>query len=216
VSAAGARVPVGAEEATAIVRLGAAAAAGDAVRLAAALDGASSVEADDIEELLLQTYLFAGFPRTINAFFTWQAWASRDGRVRGRRRIEQAEGEDLRGRGETLCRWVYGDHYEPLQIRLNRLHPELAEWTLVEGYGKVLGRPGRPGPERRELAAVGALIALDAGRQLASHLRGALHVGVEREVLERAAVAVAGEWGAEATVSALLAELGAAATGGGE
>jgi 4-carboxymuconolactone decarboxylase len=207
---------VGAEEATAIVRLGAAAAGGDAVRLAAALDGASSVEADDIEELLLQTYLFAGFPRTINAFFTWQAWASRDGRVRGRRRVEQAEGEDLRDRGEALCRWVYGDHYEPLQIRLNRLHPELAEWTLVEGYGKVLGRPGRPGPERRELAAVGALIALDAGRQLASHLRGALHVGVEREVLERAALAVAGEWGSEATVSALLAELGEAATGGGE
>ncbi|HET9334710.1 MAG TPA: carboxymuconolactone decarboxylase family protein [Gemmatimonadota bacterium] len=209
-------VPVGAEEATAIVRLGAAAASGDAGRLGAALDAASSVQADDIEELLLQTYLFAGFPRTINAFFTWQAWASRDGRARGRRRVEEAEGENLRRRGETLCRWVYGDHFEPLQIRLNRLHPELAEWTLVEGYGKVLGRPGRPGPERRELAAVGALIAVDAGRQLASHLRGALHVGVDRAVLERAARVVASEWGAEATVTSLLAELGPPVFGGGE
>jgi 4-carboxymuconolactone decarboxylase len=216
VSADVARVPVGAEEAIAIVRLGAAAASGDANRLGAALDAAACVEADDIEELLLQTYLFAGFPRTINAFFTWQAWASRDGRTRGRRRVERSEGDDLRLRGETLCRWVYGDHFEPLQIRLNRLHPELAEWTLVEGYGKVLGRPGRPGPERRELAAVGALIAVEAGRQLASHLRGALHVGVDRPVLERAALVVAREWGAETTVSALLAELGAAAPGAGE
>ena len=209
------RVPVSAEEAIAIVRLGAAAASGDPGRLGAALDGASGVEADDIEELLLQTYLFAGFPRTINAFFTWQAWASRDGRERGRRRVERAERESFRRRGETLCRRVYGDHFEPLQIRLNRLHPELAEWTLVEGYGKVLGRPGRPGPARRELAAIGALIAVAAGRQLASHLRGALHVGVDREVLERAALAVAGEWGAEATVSTLLAELGPSIPGGG-
>jgi len=45
------------------------------------------IHPDDIEELLLQTYLFAGFPRTINAFFTWQAWASRDGRARGERPI---------------------------------------------------------------------------------------------------------------------------------
>ena len=200
--------PVATAEATAIVRLGAAAAHGDASRLVAALDAAASVDADDIEELLLQTYLFAGFPRTINAFFTWQAWAARDGRERGVRRVETAASHDLRRRGEELCRRVYGDHYEPLQIRLNRLHPEIAEWTLVEGYGKVLGRSGPPGPERRELAAVGALIALDAGRQLASHLRGALHVGVEGEVLESAARAVAAEWGREKTVVALLNQLG--------
>ena len=207
------RRPVGAAEATAIVRLGAAAASGDAGRLAAALDAAASVDADDIEELLLQTYLFAGFPRTINAFFTWQAWASRDGRERGARRVESADDDALRRRGEELCRRVYGDHYEPLQIRLNRLHPEIAEWTLVEGYGKVLGRTGPPGTERRELAAVGALIAVDAGRQLASHLRGALHVGVGRDVLADAALAVAREWGRAETVAAMLGALPAAASG---
>ncbi|HJU86308.1 MAG TPA: carboxymuconolactone decarboxylase family protein, partial [Gemmatimonadota bacterium] len=158
-------------------------------------------------ELRLQTYLFAGFPRTINAFFTWQGWASRDGRERGERRIEASAAEALRERGEALCRRVYGEHYEPLRIRLERLHPEIAEWTLVEGYGKVLGRPGSPGPEMRELAAVGALIALDAGRQLAAHLRGALHVGVPAPVLASAARAVAREWGKEESVGSLLAEL---------
>jgi L-asparaginase II/alkylhydroperoxidase/carboxymuconolactone decarboxylase family protein YurZ len=195
------------EEAAAIVRLGAAVASGDADRLTTALEQAADVDPDDIEELLLQTYLFAGFPRTINAFFTWQAWASRDGRERGTRRVEWQSGADLRGRGEELCRLVYGQHYEPLQIRLARLHPEIAEWTLVEGYGKVLGRVGSPGPDRRELAAVGALIALDAGRQLASHLRGAVHVGVPPDILARAALTVAAEWGREALVEAMLASV---------
>lgn len=203
------------EEAAAIVRLGAAAASGDASRLTGALEAAGSVPSDDIEELLLQTYLFAGFPRTINAFFTWQAWAARDGRQRGARRIEEAAPDDLRGRGEALCREVYGDQYEPLQIRLHRLHPEIAEWTLVEGYGKVLGRPGPPGPARRELAAVGSLIALDAGRQLASHLQGAVRVGVPREVLSRAALTVAAEWGRTESVAALLAAMDPRQPGGG-
>jgi 4-carboxymuconolactone decarboxylase len=195
------------EEAVSVVRLGAAAASGDTDRLTAALDAADLLHADDIEELLLQTYLFAGFPRTINAFFTWQAWAARDGRERGARQVEERTAADLRERGEALCQRVYGDHYEPLQIRLHRLHPQIAEWTLVEGYGKVLGRAGPPGPERRELAAVGALIALDAGRQLASHLRGAIHVGVPRHVLARAAREVAAEWGREDSVGKLLAAL---------
>ena len=199
--------PASATRAAAIVRLGAAAASGDPERLVAALDQAGEIASDDIEELLLQTYLFAGFPRTINAFFTWQGWASRDGRERGERRVEATSAETLRERGESLCRRVYGDHYEPLRIRLERLHPEIAEWTLVEGYGKVLGRPGSPGPDMRELAAVGALIALDAGRQLAAHLRGALHVGVPGAVLASAARRVAAEWGKEDSVGSLLAEL---------
>ncbi len=200
-------VPVSAATAEAIVRLGAAAASGDPERLVAALERSGRIESDDIEELLLQTYLFAGFPRTINAFFTWQGWASRDGRERGERRVESRPAEAFRARGESLCRRVYGDHYEPLRIRLERLHPEIAEWTLVEGYGKVLGRPGSPGADMRELAAVGALIALDAGRQLAAHLRGALHVGVPLAALASAARSVAAEWGREGSVEPLLAEL---------
>lgn len=196
-------------EAEAIVRLGAAAASGDAERLIRALDAAGAVDSADIEELLLQTYLFAGFPRTINAFFTWQAWASRDGRARGKRRVESSDPEGFRRRGESLCRLVYGDHYEPLQLRLRRLHPEIAEWTLVEGYGKVLGRPGPPGAARRELAAVGALMALGADRQLASHLRGAVRVGVPRDVLARAIQTVAAEWGATRTVVEMLETLDA-------
>lgn len=193
-------------EAIVIGLLGAAAAGGDADRLRAVLEkGTRFLSTADVEELLLQTVLFAGFPRTINAFVAWQGWAARRG-GRHHPRVEAVRPELWRERGEVLCRLVYGKNYEALQLRLGRLHPALAEWTLVDGYGKVLSRQG-PGPDVREMAAVGALIAMGERRQLASHLQGALHAGVELPVLEAGSRAVAEEWGRGELVEDLLAGL---------
>jgi 4-carboxymuconolactone decarboxylase len=195
-------------EATVIVALGAAAARGDRERLREALERARGlVPPSDIEEYLLQTYLFAGFPSTINAFFTWQAWASEAGGREVPFGPEADQPTEWRARGERLCRLVYGQNFEPLQRRLSRLHPALADWTLVEGYGKVLGRPG-PDPARRELAAIGALIAVAANRQLAAHLRGAINTGVSAEVVIAAVRETATEWGQEERVEGLLADVG--------
>lgn len=199
--------PIGSREAAALGRLGAAAGAGDS----AGLEGAFAelrdrLDATAIEELLLQTYLFAGFPRAINAFYTWQRWASENGVERDGRRVEREDPALWRERGEALCRQVYRGAYEALQARLARLHPELAEWTLVEGYGKVLGRPGVD-PGRRELVAIGTLVAQgEAERQLVSHMRGALHVGVPPECVAETARAAAGPEGDPAT-EALLESL---------
>ncbi len=194
------------EEAIRIARLAAAASAGDADALVGALEAARDVlDPDDIEEYLLQTHLFAGYPRTINAFFTWQRWAAENG-GRGAIIMEPDDPAGWRERGEELCRLIYSGTYEALQKRLARLHPAVADWTLVEGYGKVLSRPG-PDPARRELAAVGALIVLDVERQLDSHLKGALHAGVEREALEEAVRAVAERWDRTETIEPLLASL---------
>lgn len=170
-------------------------------------DARGVLTADHIEEIILQTYLFAGFPRTINAFFTWQRWAAQPENSRGHRVTERCDEALWRERGEDLCRLIYGQNFEALQRRLTRLHPELAEWTLVEGYGKVLSRDG-PGPKARELAAVGALIAVDAERQLIAHLKGALHAGVQEDVLRRAALEIAAEWGRGQLVERLLDEAG--------
>ncbi|MGH7550359.1 MAG: carboxymuconolactone decarboxylase family protein [Gemmatimonadota bacterium] len=195
-----------AAEAMAIGMLGAAAAAGDPDRLREALDRAVEVlSAEDIDELLLQTYLFAGFPRTINAFYTWQSWAMRRG-GRGEPRTEGMRPARWRERGERLCRLIYSGNFEALQIRLARLHPELSAWTLVEGYGKVLSRPGPPA-DVREMAAVGALIAMGERRQLASHLQGARHTGVQADVLASAARAVAVTWDRKGLVEELLTGL---------
>ena len=196
-----------AAEEAAIVGLGAAAADGDGDRLLAALDQAGEiVPADHIEEYLLQTYLFAGFPRTINAFFTLRVWAARRSAPRAARPVETDAPHEWRARGERLCRLVYAENYEALQRRLERLHPALPEWTLVEGYGKVLSRPG-PDPARRELAAVGALIAMGAERQLAAHLRGAINAGVAPGLLRGAVRSVAAMRGDGRLVEKLLESL---------
>ncbi|HUP01983.1 MAG TPA: carboxymuconolactone decarboxylase family protein [Gemmatimonadota bacterium] len=194
-------------EGAAIVGLGAAVANGDRERLLSAFDRAEGViPADHLEEYLLQTYLFAGFPRAINAFFAWQGWTARTATRREPLPSEPDRPAEWRARGERLCRLVYGESYDALQRRLVRLHPALADWTLVEGYGKVLARPG-PDPARRELAAVGALIALGAERQLAAHMKGALNAGVEMEVLAGAVGRVAADWDRKAMVESLLGPL---------
>jgi 4-carboxymuconolactone decarboxylase len=56
---------------------------------------------------------------------------------------------------------------------------------ILEGYGKVLSRPGLD-LQRRELCIVAACAATAQDRQLQSHLRGALNVGVSRAVVTAA------------------------------
>lgn len=56
---------------------------------------------------------------------------------------------------------------------------------VVEGYGKVLGRPGLA-LKTRELCIVAILAVRGARVQLYSHLRGALNVGAEMAEVESA------------------------------
>jgi alkylhydroperoxidase/carboxymuconolactone decarboxylase family protein YurZ len=127
-----------------------------------------------VVETLLEVHLFAGYPATIEAFIT----LDRHIQVRRTaRRMSIAENRGLvRKRGENLCRVVYGDHYNSLIRKMRRLNPDLAEWILEHGYGRVLSRPGLSAIER-ELIAVGILAALGWERQLRSHARGAANAG---------------------------------------
>jgi len=106
-------------------------------------------------------------------------------------------------RGEQTCAAVYDGMYEKLRLNVRDLHPALDSWMVVDGYGKVLSRPGLDLP-RRELCIVAACAAMGQDRQLHSHLRGALNVGVEPAVLDEALAAIAGLVGAERTRSAQL------------
>jgi 4-carboxymuconolactone decarboxylase len=134
-----------------------------------------------VEELVLQSYLFAGLPRALNAAREWR-------RISGRRAPASDEGADYanvdewRRRGEETCATVYGPFYHRLRHNIAELHPALDAWMIVEGYGKVLGRP-QLDLRRRELCVVAACAALGQDRQLHSHLHGALHSGAsEAEV----------------------------------
>jgi 4-carboxymuconolactone decarboxylase len=77
-------------------------------------------------------------------------------------------------------------------VNIRDLHPELDEWMIVEGYGKVLSRPGLD-LGRRELCIVAACVASKQDRQLHSHLHGALNVGVAVRVVTEALEALADE-----------------------
>lgn len=131
-----------------------------------------------VEELILQSYLFCGFPRTLNAMREWRRLTGRPAPVAG----EGSGREEWRRRGEATCRMVYGEMYDRLRANIRTLHPELDEWMIVEGYGKVLSRPPLDLP-RRELCIVAACAASAQERQLHSHLHGALNVGVPASVV---------------------------------
>ena len=54
---------------------------------------------------------------------------------------------------------------------------------IIEGYGKVLSRPGLD-IGIRELSIVAFLIAENRPKQLRSHMQGAINVGVSMEHLQ--------------------------------
>jgi 4-carboxymuconolactone decarboxylase len=138
-----------------------------------------------VEELILQSYLFCGFPRTLNAMREWRRLTGLPAPDIG----EETGPAEWRRRGEVTCRKVYGEMYERLRVNIRGLHPELDEWMIVEGYGKVLSRPGLDLP-RRELCIVAACAASAQDRQLHSHLHGALNVGVAPAVVTQVIEAI--------------------------
>ena len=161
-----------------LVRLAAVVSGGAEPDVRAALEPAAErVPAVWIEELLLQTYLFAGFPRALNAMREWRRIAPVP--------AVDAKGPvvDVRAAGEATCRAVYGTMYDRLRENIRALHPALDDWMIEEGYGKVLSRAGLD-IGRRELCIVAACAATGQGRQLHSHLHGARNVGVSDRAID--------------------------------
>jgi 4-carboxymuconolactone decarboxylase len=158
-------------------------------------DSLGEVDPVAVEEIILQSYLFAGFPRTLNAMRTWRSVSERrapatdsaarsDGAAASTSAAEVSrvvgETADSLGawhqRGEETCAIVYGDSYEKLRQNIRELHPALDDWMIVDGYGKVLSRPGVD-LKTRELCVVAACAVSGQQRQLHSHLHGALNSG---------------------------------------
>lgn len=187
----------------ALVRLAASIAAGSEgeVRASFAAAAAASVAPRWVDELVLQSYLFSGFPRALNAAREWRRLSPE---------AEPAEGAGdpaLAGqwlaRGEATCAAVYGDMYEKLRRNVFELHPALDAAMVMDGYGKILGRGGLDLP-RRELCIVAACAAAGQDRQLHSHLHGALNVGVAPAALSAALDALAPTLGPDRSRSVRL------------
>lgn len=145
---------------------------------------ASAATAEAIDEVLLQSHLFVGFPLALESLILWRRM-----RPDHEPRSAGENSETWSTRGERVCRTIYARNYEKLRSNVTALHPDFDEWMVAGGYGRVLGRPALD-LATRELCIVGLLSVWNTPRQLHSHLRGALHAGASIAEV-RAALAIA-------------------------
>ena len=140
--------------------------------------------AQEIEETILQSYLFLGYPTALQALSVWRDLAGDAASV-------EADGKqaEWRERGERICAIVYAGQYERLRENITNLHPDVESWMITEGYGKVLGRSALD-LKTRELCIIALLASQDAPHQLHSHLRGALNAGATTAEVDGAVVSV--------------------------
>ena len=154
-----------------LVRLSASLATRDPAAIRASMVAALDADPVAVEEVLLQSHLFVGFPDALNALGLWREISGRP--------ASPPLGEDPRewdARGEEVCAAVYGANYRKLRANVRTLHPDVDGWMVAGGYGRVIGRPGLD-LATRELCIAALLAVWNVPRQLHSHLRGALNAG---------------------------------------
>jgi alkylhydroperoxidase/carboxymuconolactone decarboxylase family protein YurZ len=142
----------------------------------------NSVDKIAIYETVLQSYLFLGFPRMIEAALLFNEVFGDMGNSHKIEKISADESRMWFENGLSLCRQVYGCNYETLKNRFIKVSPEIFRWMVLEGYGKVLSRSGMTHIER-ELAEVAALAVDKRERQLLSHIMGSLNMGAVMELI---------------------------------
>ncbi len=176
-----------------LVRLAVTIAMGSEPRLREAMRATvqGKVRPEWVEEVILQSYLFAGFPRALNAAREWRR-ASGQPAPRNEPPASDGDADLWRKRGEATCEVVYGEFYQPLRHNIRDLHPALDEWMIVDGYGKVLSREALD-LKRRELCIIAVCAAAEQDRQLHSHLHGARNAGASPGEVD-GALAVADEY----------------------
>ena len=132
-----------------------------------------------IYETLLQNYLFAGYPSALSSLKILKEYFPK---------IKMPKAADMnlyhfRKMGEVRCRKVYGEKYEKLISNIKKFSPELSEWLVLEGYGKVLGRKGLSFKER-ELCIAAVLTVMKFEEQLYSHINGAIRAKASMKEIE--------------------------------
>ncbi|MHC4841935.1 MAG: carboxymuconolactone decarboxylase family protein [Planctomycetota bacterium] len=147
-------------------------------------------EPEHLREAILQTHLFGGYPRALNTLAAFKAAAAKvsnplSGEINLRQ--EPLEGDDLelfRQRGKELFDSIYTDSADKVDKFATSSSPDLADWAIAVGYGRVLSRPVLE-PRQRSLCICASLIPLDVSPQLKGHIKGAKNTGSTTEQLWR-------------------------------
>lgn len=142
----------------------------------------------ELEEVLLQSILFCGFPRVVTAFeHLTAAWPTS--------RSPHGGGLPASARpaaADALFARIYGRNTAAVHAMLRAYHEELHDFVLEAAYGRILSRPGLDA-RTREIVAVGVLAAQDQVRQFVGHARGAMHLGATADELREALVTALGD-----------------------
>ena len=133
----------------------------------------NKISSEKIYEALLQTYLFAGFPSALISLKI----ASE---ILTFRELEYKSVNSIKKTGVENCKKIYGSKFDKLIKNVAEFSPELSEWLITEGYGKVLGRNGLSLKER-EMCIVAILCSMEYESQLYSHINGAFRLKNSRE-----------------------------------
>jgi alkylhydroperoxidase/carboxymuconolactone decarboxylase family protein YurZ len=166
------------ERVTAIAALAAALSPGNLGHLRAMLPEVVPVPLPPVVayEVLLQSHLFFGFAQAIEAAKVFAEVVPCEGADGSFVSTEKASLEERQRRGRELCEKIYYPNFERLMSNLGKASPELAEWMIMDGYNKVLSRPG-PTALEREIASIVFLAISGHQVQLHSHIRGARNLG---------------------------------------
>ena len=141
------------------------------------------IAAEPLYEVVLQSYLFLGFPRMLGAAEVFHRVIDRSMSARSGFEVGDRNVDEWFARGDRLCRNVYAHKYDPLRRKVSQMAPEVFEWMILEGYGKVLSRPALD-IVSRETAIVACLMIEQHLPQLRAHVNGALNVGASVELVE--------------------------------
>ena len=120
-------------------------------------------------ESLLQNYLFVGYPSALISLKILKEYFPKMD-------VSDIESWDLNKytiQGTKNCKRIYGRKFNKRISNVRSFSPELSDWLLLEGYGKVLGRKGLS-LKKRELNIIAVLTVLRFEDQLYSHINGAL------------------------------------------
>lgn len=146
-----------------------------------------SATREDLYEVFLQSYLFAGFPAALESVRVLEKVFGRESGILEDQNQLISSYKAYAENGEALYKNVYASNAARVREEMIRLSPELAAWAMIEGYGKTLSRPGLD-TKTRELTIVAMLTQLGWDRQLYSHILGARNVGGSKDEIIEAAI----------------------------
>ena len=129
------------------------------------------LDEEAIEEAILQTHLFAGYPKTIEALK----------QLRNHFPVRHGPKyvKDFGQAGENTSKIIYGKFHPKLMQVMDELHPDLTRWMIEDGYGRVLSRSGLT-LQQREISVLASLMTSGMINQFRAHIRGALYAGVSK------------------------------------